>query len=268
MAVAAQASVDRACPQCGSRDARAVAAYSTPEWHVVACAACGFVFLGNPPAYAALEEDFAWEKTKRQEADRRMSARPVAETIDRTTRWRLDVLRPKRQDFYRTIFPVGRVLDIGCAGEVTVPEPYVPYGIEISKALHAEVAPQMTARGGEALHGAATETIARFADGFFSGVILRSVLEHEKQPAELLAETARVMQPGGRAYVRVPNYGGVNRRVRGAAWCGFRHPDHVNYFTTESLGRMAREAGLTMRLLHPMRIALDDNINVVMSHAA
>jgi hypothetical protein len=70
--------------------------------------------------------------------------------------------------------------------------------------------------------------------------------------------------PGGSIYVRVPNCGSLNRRMLGAKWCGFRYPDHVNYFTTASLGAMVGDCGLRLKLLNPIRLPLDDNMNAVL----
>ena len=81
----------------------------------------------------------------------------------------------------------------------------------------------------------------QFPDRYFTGILLRSFLEHETQPQALLAECARVLAPGGTVYVRVPNYGSLNRRLLGGKWCGFRHPDHVNYFTTKLACRHGRD---------------------------
>jgi hypothetical protein len=50
----------------------------------------------------------------------------------------------------------------------------------------------------------------------------------------------------------------------GAKWCGFRYPDQVNYFTTKSLGTMAGDCGLKLRLLNPLRLPLDDHLNAVL----
>ncbi len=258
----------RTCPHCAGLATRPLERYSTAQWHVVACAACGFVYLGNPPDYAALEEDLAWEKTSAMETERRAQRRPVLARLELQTRWRHGLFRKPRSEFYATLFPVGRVLDVGCGSSISVAEPYIPYGIEISRALYEAVAPRMAERGGSAVHGPAAEAIASFPDGFFSGVILRSVVEHEMNPATLLSHTARVLQADGAAYLRVPNFGSINRRVAGADWCGFRHPDHVNYFTLDSLGRMVAGAGLSMTLLHPLSLPFDDNLNVVLKHAA
>ena len=257
----------RACPQCGGNAVKALPRYSTEEWHVVACNACGFVFLHNPPAYSLLVDEFAWEKTAPAETERRQAARPAIMWVDGKTRWRLTLFRRSRRDLYRRLFRPGRVLDVGCGGFVAPPEPFIPYGIEISRALYDKAAPLMAARGGMAVHGPAAEAIATFADGFFSGVILSSVVEHEAQPKRLLAEVARVLEKDGSAYIRVPNFGSINRMVNGGGWCGFRHPDHVNYFTLASLRRMAGDCGLAVRLLHPIRLPVDDNINAVLTKA-
>jgi len=234
---------------------------------VVACGACGFVFLLNPPPYTQLVEEFAWEKTAPAETERRHVERPAIMWLDDATRWRLTLFRGDRRSLYRRLFRRGRVLDVGCGGHVAPPEPFIPYGIEISRALYEKAAPLMAARGGKAVHGPAAEAIGSFPDGFFSGVILSSVVEHETQPKRLLAEVARVIENDGSAYIRVPNFGSINRVVNGGGWCGFRHPDHVNYFTLASLRRMVGDCGLAVALLHPIRLPLDDNINAVLTKA-
>ena len=119
--------------------------------------------------------------------------------------------------------------------------------------------------GGECLHAAGAEGIWRWPEGKFAGVILHSYLEHEVDVRGVLAGIWRALRPGGKVYVRVPNFGSLNRRVIGASWCGFRHPDHVNYFTRATLGRFAREAGFAMRLLNRWNLWLDDNIQVLLT---
>jgi SAM-dependent methyltransferase len=234
----------------------------------VRCGDCGFVFLQNPPSYERLEEEFAWEKTSRAEAVRRTADRPLTMWLDARTRWRLHLFSRSRGDLYRRLFPPGRVLDVGCGAGAGAPEPFVPYGIEISKVLFERSAAKMRARGGDVVHGPAAEAISQFPDRFFTGVIMSSVLEHEMQPKRLLREVARTLRQGGRAYVRVPNFGSINRLVNGPKWCGLRYPDHVNYFTVGSLRRMAADAGLGLKLLHPVRLPVDDNINAVLSPRA
>lgn len=254
----------RDCPQCDGGAARPLPNYSAGPWRIVECAACGFVYLKNAPAYERLVSELAWEGTLVAERERRRARHPFREALDD----RLDRLRRRlRRDrgaLYRRLFAPGAVLDVGCGGAAAVPEPFIPFGIEISQKLAERSQALMARRGGRAVHAPAVEGIREFPDRFFTGVVLRSYLEHELQPRPVLQEVARVLRPEGAAFVRVPNYGSLNRRFFGAGWCGFRLPDHVNYFTPGSLRRMAGEAGLAVSLLHPIRLPLDDNINAVL----
>ena len=124
---------------------------------------------------------------------------------------------------------------------------------------------RMKPRGGFCVHAPAVEGIGQFESGLFTGVILRSFLEHEWKPMELLAGVHRVLRDDGIIFVRVPNYASLNRRIRGSQWCGFRYPNHVNYFTPHILSRMAGDSGFHMKLLNPLKIAIDDNIKAVLT---
>ena len=84
------------------------------------------------------------------------------------------------------------------------------------------------------------EGLKSFAAGFFTAATLRSYLEHELHPRAVLTELHRTLAPGGVALVKVPNYASLNRRVTGRKWCGFRYPDHLNYFTPASLAPHGR----------------------------
>lgn len=53
----------RACPACDTTSAVTWPRYSPAPWDVARCGGCDLTYLRNPVAYAALEEDFAWEKT-------------------------------------------------------------------------------------------------------------------------------------------------------------------------------------------------------------
>jgi len=251
--------MDRHCPSCGARDHFNVPQHSRDHWKVCKCAACGFVYLQNPPHYEALVEDFAWEKTQKVEKKRRKTEATLRD-VDRLTRWRMRLFRRDEATLFRELFGNGRVLDIGCGLGARLPEPLIPYGIEISRGLYEQANAVMQERGGYAVHAPATEGLKSFDDDFFDGILARSYLEHETEPMTVLTEAHRALKPGGILYVRVPNYGSINRRLTGGQWCGFRYPDHVNYFTVDSLKDMATRAGFELRLTNPLNILVDDNI--------
>jgi predicted SAM-dependent methyltransferase len=78
----------------------------------------------------------------------------------------------------------------------------------------------------------------------------------------------RALKPTGAVYIRVPNFGSLNRRVIGPKWCGFRYPDHVNYFTLATLTDAARRAGFDLQLVNGARLMIDDNIQALLRKTA
>ena len=185
----------RPCPSCEGRGATRIAAYSRDEWHIVACDACGFVYLANPVGYADLREALAWEKSYALKA-RKGGSSPLS-GLNRRLRRALGHRGGERGTrVWTRAFASGAVLDIGCGEFLRPPEPMVPYGIELSNALHARVDPLMRARGGYCLKAPGAEGIWQFEPEFFTGVIMSSYLEHEVEPARVLEGAHRALMPG------------------------------------------------------------------------
>ncbi|VAW12537.1 hypothetical protein MNBD_ALPHA09-566 [hydrothermal vent metagenome] len=254
----------RWCPLCGSFDQTENTQFSQEPWRIVGCAECGFTFLANPVSYDDLVKEQAWEKNSAKETDRRRAEQPVLSRINMGTRWRSKLFRSNKSQRLLNIFKTGHVLDIGCGTGTNLPEPLIPFGVEISRYLSGVADEAMRKRGGRCIQGAATVCVNSFETGFFDGVLLGSYLEHETNPLPVLKELHRILKDDGVIYIRVPNYSSLNRQVMGRKWCGFRYPDHVNYFTVKTLARMARAAGFRQRLLNWASIAFDDNIKVTL----
>lgn len=254
---------ERACPGCGSVQSVHLKKYSPPEWRIAACADCDFVYLSNPPEYEALVEDFAFEKTFAA----RKRTRPGSTRFSNLAR-RIRGLTARarhRPDKWLKVFGPGKVLDIGCGTGHRIKPPMTPYGIELSRALWQEADVEMRRHGGSCLHAAGAEGVWKFEPETFDGVLMHSYLEHEADMRGVLAGANRCLRLGGRLYVRVPNFGSLNRQILGRNWCGFRHPDHVNYFTRASLANAAAQAGFTMRTLNRINLFVDDNIKAVLT---
>lgn len=265
----------RLCPICGTDNrTRPVHAYSQSPWELKQCAQCGLVYLENPPAYQHLESDFAWEKTWAEEGARRRQSEPVLYHAGRALQAipkRL-LRRDKLMSLVHRYFAPGPILDVGCAGGHTLlklPPDYVPFGIEVSKELARRAHERFAARGGDVIQGDALAAMPRFQAGFFTGIIMSSYLEHETDPRAALVAAARLLRPRARVIIKVPNYACWNRSVRGARWCGFRFPDHVNYFTPELLTRLLQSAGLAvMRFSALDRLPTSDNMWLVAENAS
>lgn len=257
----------RTCPACDGDEAKRLDQYSPEAWLLAECDACGFVYLRDPPGYEALEEDFAWEKTY---ASKKTASKGSTwfSPIGRWLKQKTGYYGRKREAQYASWFSNGHVLDIGCGDGRRIPEPMTPYGIELSTALHRQAQAHMHARGGYCVHGPGAEAIWEFPEAQFDGIIMNSYLEHETEVAKVLEGARRALKDSGNMYVRVPNYASLNRRIIGKTWCGFRHPDHVNYFTPKSLARVAAKAGFSVKITNPLTLRIDDNINALFSPTA
>lgn len=76
-----------------------------------------------------------------------------------------------------------------------------------------------------------------FVDGSFSTVLLIAMLEHTSEPWRVLAEARRVLKPGGRAIMVVPNDVTMSAGRLALAKFPIRYPDHLTFTTP---GRMHR----------------------------
>ena len=236
---------------------------------MVECSETGMVYLENPPAYEQLVDEFAWQKTYEEERKRRTQAEPVLARVSGVFKWmRMNLKKPrlirtaaKHIRELRATQPdeaVFHLVDVGCGGgEKTseIPKFLIahgeksvsPIGVEVSPVLAAAAQARFEEFGGRCIECPAIEGVNLIADETVHLVILSSFLEHEINPVGLLEACKRKLVEGGRIIIKVPNFGSWNRRFRQEKWCGFRYPDHVNYFTPETLHAAIKAAGLTTR---------------------
>jgi SAM-dependent methyltransferase len=76
-----------------------------------------------------------------------------------------------------------------------------------------------------------------FADGSFKVVLLVAVLEHTREPWRLLAEAQRVLKPGGRVVIVVPNDLTMSAGRLLLAKFPVRYPDHLTFTTPRRMRR-------------------------------
>ena len=131
--------------------------------------------------------------------------------------------------------PRGRVLEIGCAyGYLlrALEERFECVGIDVSE--HAiSVARTITKAPVEC--GDVMELLPRKPDGAFDAVLAFDILEHlpEGQIPGVLSQIARILLPGGRLLVSVPNTRCLSRKLKKEQWTALRDPTHVSLLSPE-----------------------------------
>ena len=260
----AQSRVARHCPLLdGQGESRPLDVAPDP-WEARFCLQTGLVYLDNPPAQDRYQEEFAWEVTHAAESARRQREEPLVSAASRA-------LKAFRQRWLKRDKLVGlvaaiarrrrtgpiRLVDIGCSDgglfrrlaaalPADVASRLEPVGIEISTHLAAVADQRLRLHGGRCIHAAGSEGLQQLVPGSIHVVILSCVLEHELDPVPLLTGCRERLAADRAVVVKVPNYDCLARRVRGRRWCGYRWPDHVNYFTPRSLAATASRAGLAV----------------------
>ena len=229
------------------------------------CTETGFVFLANPPSYQQLEVEHAWEVSSLAEKQRRKREEPLVSRVSLLAAKLKQTLFPKRNRFFTLSMELAtktssskpiRILDIGCGAGNLLEEmqqrftekgyTLVPQGIEVSAHL-ATIANQRCEKfGGRVAFANAVDGASQFKKASVDLVIMSSFLEHECQPLILLRKLLSVLSVHGIIVLKVPNFACINRIFRSTKWCGFRFPDHVNYFTPATLRRLAKESGFTV----------------------
>jgi SAM-dependent methyltransferase len=141
----------------------------------------------------------------------------------------------------RNLPPGARVLDVGCGRGVLLgalaDRGFEVHGVEISEEAARGADPRAEIRIASRLQDAG------YAASHFDEVIIWHVFEHMADPAETLAEVHRILAPGGRVVIAVPNFESAQARWTGPAWFHLDLPRHLYQFPLSALCALLRKTG-------------------------
>ncbi len=144
-------------------------------------------------------------------------------------------------DFVRRFRSEGRLLDLGCAYGFFLKEAQRHFdvaGIELAE----DAANACRQAGLRVLSGVADE--ANLAQiGPVDVITLFDVIEHLPQPRATLALCHEYLQPGGILVITTGDFASLVARLAGAKWRLMTPPQHLWFFTAESLRRMGAQTG-------------------------
>jgi len=83
---------------------------------------------------------------------------------------------------------------------------------------------------------------ARLAGSTADEIGMNHVLEHVHDPLALLQECCRVLRPGGRLVLYLPNVDSLGSRWFGRHWAGLDPPRHLFHFSPRSIEELLRDS--------------------------
>jgi 2-polyprenyl-3-methyl-5-hydroxy-6-metoxy-1,4-benzoquinol methylase len=244
-----------ACQLC--RRGRADVAYrgcrnrrtaSAARFDVLRCAECGAGFLFPMPSGGELQELYAHDYHSHASPARRVTG--IAAVLKDLC---LVPYRLRYGNERGSFPPFGgkRLLDVGCGtGEYVASMAALGWrctGIDISETAVATARRRVP--DATFVRGAPGDE--KFDGAFFDAVTLWHTLEHVPSPSDVVDWVSRLLVPGGRAVVGVPNFGSLEARLLGRRWIEIDVPGHLFFFTPTTLSALLRDGGFEIERIRP-----------------
>jgi 2-polyprenyl-3-methyl-5-hydroxy-6-metoxy-1,4-benzoquinol methylase len=204
---------------------------------VVQCQHCGLCFTNPRPSPESIGRFYPAvyrpHRTRGWQRRRRL--------LDRLRFWR----RPKRNNPKIVWSGEGRLLDFGCGGGAYLArmhrQGWQVTGLDVSAAAVDCVRNQLGLRAylGTLPH-------PDLEQGSCDVITMWHSLEHVHAPLEVLREARRLLVPGGKLFIAVPNIDSLPFRWFGSAWYGLDLPRHLTHFAPWTLHLMLERAGFSV----------------------
>lgn len=226
------------CPLCNERRAKARFAIEGCASRLVVCPCCGLGRLDPLPS----DDELTSFYPDAYYGDPGIKFQPLVEALVRAVGAR------HIRFLSRGVPSGGQVLDVGCGRGVLLAEladrGFEVHGVERSAAAAAGADPRARIRIASDL-----AEVAHPADSF-DAVLIWHVLEHLRDPVASVREIHRILRPGGKLVVAVPNFSSLQARWAGAAWFHLDLPRHVFHFSLAALRRLLVQSGFACESEH------------------
>ena len=221
------------CPICGPAPAQNLRHDFAP-FRVVSCSRCGLLFLSPRLTESAILKLYSDEEYYVSE----VSGQGYDEYLEVQHNWIRTFTRRLNQITNYQL--PGCVLDIGCGPgfflEAAQAKGYDVYGLDPSEYI-VKVAGE---KFGERIKLGVIES-ADYPASEFDLVVAFDTFEHVYHPLEWLSAVRRVLKPGGLLAITTPDPTSLLAKVSGKKWVSFKLPEHVFYWSPQTIRRVLAE---------------------------
>ncbi|MBI1175182.1 MAG: methyltransferase domain-containing protein [Sideroxydans sp.] len=211
--------------------------YVLPEGALLRCSVCGQLI-------SQCSEQRYWQSM--EEFDDPQGTLPNARSVERRFRRSKKFLDRIAALLSKPPAEI-RLLDVGCSSGSFLGSA-VKLGFRAEGVEPAARAAQSAQAAGLTVHQGLLQE-AGYADGQFDAVTLFEVIEHLKEPADLLRECRRILRPGGIMLVGTGNAASWSAAAMGAKWEYLdidKHGGHISFYTPHSISMLAQQAGFAV----------------------
>jgi SAM-dependent methyltransferase len=145
-----------------------------------------------------------------------------------------------------------RVLEVGCGlGDFLVEARAAGFDIQGVDFSASAVAVANRTLGEEIARSGRLEDL-NIPDGSLDIVVLADLIEHVRDPAQLIDQVRRMVKPGGVVFVATPSLDSLSARLMGRFWVEFKL-EHLFYFDPRTIARLLGRAGFENIAVSPGR---------------
>lgn len=137
------------------------------------------------------------------------------------------------------------LLDFGCGDGVYLREVRGRYKAVVGYEPGAALAAALTKADGFPVYSD-TEALAAAWSGCFDVITAHYVMEHVTDLRGTMALFGRLLKPGGRLYIAVPNIRSWEARWFGRNWHGLDAPRHISFPSVRHAAALGKEHGLSV----------------------
>ncbi|MDD5673067.1 MAG: class I SAM-dependent methyltransferase [Chitinivibrionales bacterium] len=207
--------------------------------YIVRCNSCGMLYTNPRPD----ERSITLLYRKYYESTERKTSVGAAKKLIKNKPWLRRLWHAYNGQYLSEVLQKARgtVLDVGCGTGGLLDElakkGCSTFGIE----LNPDSVKTCRCKGLDVRCGDLSNI--DFPDRTFDTVILWHVLEHVPSPAATLRKIERILKPGGRLFINVPNAESYARKLFGKYWVAWHVPFHFSHFKIKTIQKYAVQAG-------------------------